>query len=363
MPRLLVCLASALWILSAAPLTAQTDAAGITAVIQTKAPEFSGAILVVREGRIILNDAFGLASRQLDVRNTPSNRFRIASITKLFTAVIVLQLVEEGKLDLQKSINTYLPVCDSEIGRTATLHQLLHHTSGLGDVAAVKSKEDAILNGMDVYQKPYSSDALAGKYCKAAPAHPAGTTFFYNNGDYILLGKIIEQSEHEPFETVLNRRILRPLGLRDTGMLYQHEVVPGLASAYFTRTESVRVLSNDLPVYDENWYAAGAMYSTTADLRSFSAALFGGRLLKTESLAALMRPGLDEYGYGTWIYRDEIGGRKYTTVMRPGQIMGTNCVLYHVVEPSLTIIALSNTDRSNVDALALAITKAVLGAK
>jgi len=101
----------------------------------------------------------------------------------------------------------------------------------------------------------------------------------------------------------------------------------------------------------------------TADLRSFSEALFGGRLLKSESLAAMMRPGLDEYGYGVWIYRDEIGGHKYTTVMRPGQIMGTNCVLYHVVEPSLTIIALSNTDRSNVDALALAITKAVLGAR
>jgi hypothetical protein len=82
--------------------------------------------------------------------------------------------------------------------------------------------------------------------------------------------------------------------------------------------------------------------------------------LKPESLAALLRPGRDEYGFGAWIYSDDIGGRKYTTLMRPGQIMGTNTVLYRVIEASLTIVILSNTDRSNVDALALAITKALI---
>ena len=347
----------------AVPSMAQTDAAVVRAVIQTKAPEFSGAMLVVRDGKTIFNEAFGLAHRQFEVPNSPATRFRIASITKLFTSVIVLQLAEQGGIDLRKTVVTYLPSCGSEMGRTAPLRQLLNHTSGMADVAAVKSKEDAILNGMELYQKPYGSVALVEKYCKAAPAHPAGASFFYNNGDYILLGKIVEQVEHDTFETVLNRRILRPLGLKDTGMLHQHEVVPKLASAYFTRSEATPVLSNDLPVYDENWYAAGAMYSTTADVRIFADALLGGRLLKADSLAALMRPGLDDYGYGAWIYRDEIGGRKYTTLMRPGQIMGTNCVLYHVIEPSLTIVALSNTDRSNVDALALAITKALLGAK
>jgi len=104
MPRLLMCLVIALLVTCAGASSAQTDAAVVKAVIQTKAPEFSGAMLVVRKGQIILNEAFGLASRQLDVRNTPAMRFRIASITKLFTAVIVLKLVEQGKLDPQKHV-------------------------------------------------------------------------------------------------------------------------------------------------------------------------------------------------------------------------------------------------------------------
>ena len=161
--------------------------------------------------------------------------------------------------------------------------------------------------------------------CSAPLAHRPGTSFFYNNGDYIVLGKIIEQVEREAFGAVLKRRILAPLGMRDSGMLYQHEIVPRLASAYFTRDDGAHELSNDLPVYDENWYAAGAMYSTTTDLSAFADALFGGRLLKPATLKRLMTPGRDGYGFGAWIYRDDIAGAKYTSVMRPGQIMGTLC--------------------------------------
>ena len=353
-------LAAVLSLITATAVSAQTDADAVRRVIRAKAPEFSGAILVVRDGRTILHEGFGLANRQFEVPNTPTTRFRIASITKLFTSVIVLQLVQDGKLDLQKPIATYLPACGGRIGPNVTLHQLLNHTSGIQDVVVIKSKEDAVRNGIELYQRPYGPDALVAKYCSAAPAQSPGTTFSYNNGDYIVLGRLIEQVAGEPFEAVLNRRILQPLAMRDTGMLYQHQIVPKLASAYFTRDDATRVLSNDMPVYDENWYTAGGMYSTTADLRTFADALFDGRLLTTATLGDLMRPGRDDYGYGVWIYRDEIGGRKYTTLMRPGQIMGTNTVLYRVVEPSLTIIALSNTDRSNVDALALAITKALL---
>jgi len=175
-----------------------------------------------------------------------------------------------------------------------------------------------------------------------------------------LLGKIVEGIERQPFEGVLTRRILQPLTLLGTQMLYQHSVVPGLASTYFTRDADSGVLSNDLPFYDENFYSAGAMYATAADLQVFAEALFEGRLLKPATLALLMQPGLDKYGYGAWIYEDVLAGKKHTSVMRPGQIMGTNTVLYRVVEAGLTIIILSNTDASNVDALAFEISKALV---
>jgi D-alanyl-D-alanine carboxypeptidase len=182
-------------------------------------------------------------------------------------------------------------------------------------------------------------------------------TFFYNNGDYIVLGKIIEAVERVPFDAVLSRRVLGPLAMTNTGMHYQHRVVPKLADTYFTRDDRDNSLANDLPVYTENWYAAGAMYATAGDLLRFAGALFGDRLLEPASRARLMTPGLDGYGYGAWIYQDVVAGRKLTSLMRPGQIMGVNTVLYHVVEPGVTVIVLGNTDKANVDALAHQLSK------
>ncbi len=93
---------------------------------------------------------------------------------------------------------------------------------------------------------------------------------------------------------------------------------------------------------------------------AFSDALFGGRLLKRETLALLLQPGLDDYGYGVWVREDSLAGRKFKTVTRPGQIMGANTVLYRVVQAGLTVIVLSNTDISNVDAHAREVSKAAL---
>jgi CubicO group peptidase (beta-lactamase class C family) len=356
-----ICLSTLILCWSSVHLSGQSDAERVRNVVRAKAPDFSGTVLVSKQGRTILHEGFGLANRQFDVPNSVTTKFRIASITKLFTSVIVLQLHDEGKVDLLKPIGNYLPACRGEVGSRVTLTQLLNHTSGLKDLVAIKSKEDAIRNGMDLYQRPYSVDAIAAKYCASPLERTPGAGFSYNNGDYILLGQLVEQVEQEPFGSVLTRRILRPLVMAESGPLNQGAIVPALASAYFTRDDASGALSNDLPVYDENWGAAGAMYSTTADLRTFAEALFGGRLLKPQTLQRLMQPGLDDYGFGAWIYRDDIGGRKYTTVMRPGQIMGTNTVLYRVVEAGLTIVLLSNTDKSNVDALAFEISKVLLG--
>ena len=238
--------------------------------------------------------ASGSRAASSEVANSNGTKFKIASITKLFTSVITLQLYEEGKLSLQAPIATALPSCGGDVGGRVNVHQLLNHTSGLQDAEALKSKEDAIRNGIDIYQRPYTVDELVAKYCGAPLTNPPGATFKYNNGDYILLGKIIETVERAPFEDVLERRVLQPLKMADSGLHYQHRVVPRLAATYFTRENGSGVLANDLPVYDENWYAAGAMYSTAADLRDFAHALFGGRLLKPPTMALLLQPGLDE---------------------------------------------------------------------
>jgi D-alanyl-D-alanine carboxypeptidase len=144
-----------------------------------------------------------------------------------------------------------------------------------------------------------------------------------------VLGKIIERAYGQTYEQVLKEKILQPLGMKHTGMLHQSDVIDGLADTYFFR-EDLKALVNDLPVYPENWYAAGAMYSTVEDVLAFSNALFGStKLLKKKTLALMVTPGLDDYGYGVWSYETKIDGKKHRVVKRPGQIMGAQSQLYH----------------------------------
>jgi len=236
-----------------------------------KAHDFSGTILVQAKGSVVYHGSFGLADRTFDVPAANETRYRIASITKAFTAVLVLQLVEQGR---------------------------------------------------------------------------PGQAFDYNNGDYMILGKIIERVAGATFDQVLRERILQPLGMSGSGMLFQREIVAGLASTYY-QPETPKVIINDLPVY---WDAAGAMYSTTSDLFRFSTALFGAKLLKAESLPLMLKRGLDNYGYGIWVPNLEIGGRHFRAAQRPGSVTGANCVLLRVLDEGLTIIILGNTNRTSIDA-------------
>ncbi|HEX3760884.1 MAG TPA: serine hydrolase domain-containing protein [Kofleriaceae bacterium] len=308
---------------------------------------FSGTILVEKQGKVSYAHSFGLASRALRVPNTAATRYKIASITKAFTSVLILQLRDQGKLDLGETIKTYLPGYTGPGADKVTIHQLLDHTSGIDNFDKVKSAADAIEHGVPVYQAPYTTDELLHKFCSGPLVHAPGTTFDYNNADYIILGKIIEQRHGKPYEQVLQERILDPLHLTGTGVLHQRDIVADLADTYFLRDD--KVLVNDLPGYPENWYAAGAMYSTVEDLRVFANALFGGKLLSAESLALMIKPGLDHYGYGVWTYDTTIRGTTYHVVKRPGRIMGAQSQLYHVMTPDITVIILSNQGTTDLD--------------
>ena len=228
------------------------------------------------------------------------------------------------------------------------MHQLLDHTSGLPNFDRVTDAADAIRNGLPAYQKPYTSDQLLADFCSGDPVHAPGTTFDYNNGDYVVLGKIIERLYGASYEHVLKEKILDPLRMNDSGFLHQSDIVSGLADTYFYR-DDLKALSPDLPAYPENWYAAGALYSTTADLATFARALFGRQLLRQESLERMFTPGLDDYGYGLWSYETQLGGVRRRVVKRPGRIMGAQAQLFHVFDPDLTIVVLANTAAVDLD--------------
>ncbi|HEY9421024.1 MAG TPA: serine hydrolase domain-containing protein, partial [Thermoanaerobaculia bacterium] len=286
-----------------------------------KEHDFNGTILIQKDGKTSFAKSFGLANIPFQVPNTRQTKYKIASITKVFTSVLILQLHEQGKIDLHKPIGTYLPDYAGEGAGKVTIHQLLNHTSGLANFDTVTDMETALKSGIPAYQTPYTSDQLLAKFCSGKLANPPGKVFDYNNGDYIVLGKIIERLYGKTYEEVLGERILRPLKMESTGMLRQGDIIAGLADTYFFR-DDLKSMVNDLPVYPENWYAAGAMYSTVDDVLIFSNAVFGAKLLKKETLALMTKPGLDDYGYGLWAYDTKIHSKKHRVVKRPGQIMG-----------------------------------------
>jgi D-alanyl-D-alanine carboxypeptidase len=331
-------------------MQAQTPEIKTTIQDYARAHNFDGTILIQQRGKRIYQKSFGIADRAFNIPIKNDTRFKVASITKAFTAVLILQLCEQGKIALDQPIKTYLPDYTGEGADKIKVHHLLNHTSGIPNIdQGLTSYDESRRRGIDHYQKVYTPDELIRKFCRGKLVREPGKAFDYNNADYMLLGKILEKITGKPYEQVLREQILLPLGMRDSGLLHQHDIVAKLSPTYFRR-DGTTILENEMPAYIENWYAAGAMYSTAPDLLRFANALFGGRLLKPESLDRMLTPGLDDYGYGVWIPTWEVGnGKKIRVVFRPGGIMGANSMLVHNLDDDTTIILLSNTNRTKLD--------------
>lgn len=271
---------------------------------------FAGTVLVAHNGTVLDRKSFGLANRPFNVPNSPDTRYRVASITKVFTAVLVLQLVEEGKLKLTDSVTAYLPDFSGESGTAITLHDLLHHTSGLPNPDhATRSYEEALQKGLPQYETLQTPSAFVRRFCTGKLTHSVGSAFDYNNCDFIVLGEIISRVTGSSYEQVLNDRLLKPLHMDNSGLAHEADITPRLASTYF-RPGISQPLRSDFPMYPENMSAGGAMYSTVDDLLLFGSALFSGQLLRPSSLNEMMTPGLDNYGDGVWVQQYEIAGKK-----------------------------------------------------
>ena len=291
---------------------------------------------------MVYEKGLGFANRQFSIPNNIDTKFKIASITKLFTAVLILQLHEKGEIELSAPIKTYLPDYKGEGADKVTIHHLLNHTSGIENIESNPNRE--LKNPwFDVYQKPYNTNQILDKFCSGKLVNEPGKKFSYNNGDYVILGKIIEQLYQKSFDKVLHSMILDPLELKNTGIFYQSTVIPNMSSTY-AWNDSLNTFENDRQAYIENWYASGAMYSNTQDLLKFLNFLFEFKLIKKESLKLLTAPGLDNYGYGVWVRDIMLNDKSYKTMQRYGRIRGANVVLFRFMDTDTTIIILGNTN-------------------
>lgn len=302
--------------------------------------QFNGAVLVADGGQVILKKGYGYADMELQVRNTPETKFRIGSITKQFTAVLVLQLIDEGKLGLYDKISDHIREYPPAQGRTINVHQLLTHGSGIPNYTTLPR----FMSG--AVREPHTPEELMAMFDNLDLEFEPGTDFRYSNSNYVVLGVMIERITGKPLADVLEERISEPYGLDNTGYDDGIELLDNAASGYEVRVMDyarARYIDMSTP------YASGAMYSTAEDLFEWDQVLYGDKLFKQPMYKDLMfTPYNEDYGYGWSISNQQIGAteRRTKVVQHGGGLFGFSSTFWRMVDDKNTIILLDNTASS-----------------
>jgi len=263
--------------------------------------DFSGAILIAQRGKILVSKGYGMANYELGIPNTPKTRFRLASISKQFTAAAVLLLEQRGLLNVQDPIAKFIP--DFPRGQQIALAHLVTHTSGItGDMETLPE----IAQDRQAF---HSLEDLVTMLKKSGPASDFTLKTRYSNKNFVLLAFIIEKVSGESYAAFLRRNIFEPLEMRDTGNEEYLQIVNGLATGYEPGISGI-----DKAPLDDYWnnVGAGSLYSTVDDLYKWDRALYTSKLLTEASRRKMFTPLLPGgYGYG-WGIRERFGHKVFT---------------------------------------------------
>jgi CubicO group peptidase (beta-lactamase class C family) len=289
-----------------------------------KVDGFSGSVLVSRGGETLFARGYGLANIELGVPNTPRTKFRIGSITKQFTAMV---LAEQGKLELVDPIGKYVEDAP-KTWEKVMIHHLLTHTSGVFDFSSAPDFEKLMA-------QPDTVPSLIARFRDRPLDIPPGEKCVYSNSGYILLGAVIEKASRMSYEAFLNEAIFGPLGLRDTGYDHSETILPNRAAGYERAGDE---LQNAPYHHMSQPYAAGALYSTVEDLARRDRALNDGKLISKESYTRMYTPGKDVYAYG-WAVRT-VSGRK--EISHVGGTYGFLSRISRYPDPQVCVVVLSN---------------------
>lgn len=306
---------------------------------------FSGIVTVTEHGKPVYSQGFGMANYAEQLPNGADVKYRLGSISKSFTAVLVMQLQEQGKLNVQDNVSKYLP--DFPNGDKITLHHLLSSTSGLPDFVNFWK---------EVNTKPATTtDILALVKDKPLEFEP-GTKWKYSSTGFVVLAQVIEQVTGKPYQKVLAQHILKPLKMHSTGVEFS-KPVNGLALGY-NHDGLHRKLANPI---DMSWcHAAGAIYSTPTDMAKFDAGLTGNKLLSDASKKQMFTPVMKDYGYG-WVI-DSVAGQQ--RISHSGAINGFKANFIRLPETGIAITILSNYESQQVNGpISKDVTAIVLGEK
>jgi CubicO group peptidase (beta-lactamase class C family) len=304
---------------------------------------FQGALLVARAGEVLVSGGYGMGDSARAIPNRPDTKFRLGSITKPFTALAVLMLQAQGRLDVQEPVCGYLDECPAP-WRAITLHHLLSHTSGIPDLERFADFPTFI-------REAATPLATVARFAAKPLDFPAGEGWEYSSSNYILLGVVIERASGQSYEDYLHEQILMPLAMSATG--YDHNL-DTLAVGYRTAAEPAEFIHMSVP------FAAGGLYSTVEDLYKLDRALYGDQLLSNPWRTAMftvqgeIQPDDPSTGYGYgWLLLESPQG---SIAEHTGAINGYSAKIRRYLDQDSVIIVLSNQERRNpnviVDGLA-----------
>jgi D-alanyl-D-alanine carboxypeptidase len=314
-------------------------------------------VAVVKDGKTVLVKSYGSANLEQHVPVANTSVFRVGSVTKQFTAVALLLLAEEGKVSLQDKLSKYYP--NFPRADDITLDEMLHHTSGIFNYT---SAPNFTVDGM-IHRSTDEMVEFIGKLPKTQDFEP-GTNWSYSNSAYFILGGVVEKAAGAPLAAVFKTRLFTPLGMTHSALDDETDIVAGRARGYSGagpgKFTNAPFISMSIPG------GAGSVRSTASDLATWNAALYGGKILKPASLAAMLTPGKlssgensgaamakmmaaagapaaaasgkREYGYALFLTEEE-GHQK---IDHGGGIYGFSASLSEFPDDKTTVVVLSN---------------------
>lgn len=303
---------------------------------------FHGAVLVAHKGKVILSKGYGPANIDAGTTNSANTRFRIASVTKQFTSMAIMQLVGAGKLGVDDPLCKYIDDCP-ERWQEITIRHLLNHTHGLPNYTDFPSYEAIQMNHMTPAELV---DRLRGQWPITSP----GEAYAYGNTGYLLLGTIIEKVSGQSYRDFLQEHIFLPLEMYNSGVTDSPEPGDNWALPY-------QSWSGPAPALDTSTlFASGSLYSTVEDLYRWDQALYTEKLLPRALLNEMFSPGLNRYGFG-WKIVDDNG---HLRIGHPGEMDGCRTVILRYPADRTTVIVLANMHSANSDAIGAYLARIVL---
>lgn len=311
--------------------------------------QFMGAVLVAKDGKILINKGYGSANLDWKVPDSPTTKFRLGSVTKQFTAACILLLEERGKLQIEDPIKKYLPDAPAAWDQI-TIFNLLTHTSGIPNFTEFPDYRES-------EAKPTTPEELVARFRTKPLDFAPGTSWHYSNSGYVLLGYLIEKISGESYRKFLQDNIFSPLGMKDSGYDSNTEVIPQHAVGYAPGPSGPVVagyIDMSIPL------SAGGLYSTTGDLLRWEQALYGGKLLTAASLRKMTTPFRENYALGLGVLKTSNGDRIFS---HGGGIEGFNTWVGYLPALNVAVIVLANLNGGAPGDIANDLIKVVDGEK